>query len=242
MMRHFATAVLASLMLFSFATASSLEQAVTIKGSIKPDAAKLNHFTVTIQMDIASGWHTYDQVGEGSEVATSLKLKLPEGVTAVGDWNRPNSTDGSELNSLVFEGQISFSKSVIIQPTANGNSIDVIIAYQACNDQICNRPQNKTITIVIPKEEPASNSSLFEPPVILQVKGAPLNSVVKKRFPSPGIFDVDGDGQTELVVGDLMGGVGVYQNLNTSGTGDPAWGPREELKGIEGDAIETPNW
>jgi len=72
-------------MLFSFATASSLEQAVTIKGSIKPEAAKLNHFTVTIQMDIASGWHTYDQVGEGSEVATSLKLKLPEGVTAVGD-------------------------------------------------------------------------------------------------------------------------------------------------------------
>ena len=242
MMRHFATAVLASLMLFSFATASSLEQAVTIKGSIKPEAAKLNHFTVTIQMDIASGWHTYDQVGEGSEVATSLKLKLPEGVTAVGDWNRPNSTDGSELNSLAFEGQISFSKSVTIQPTAYGKSIDVVVSYQACNDRICNRPQNKTITIAIPKKESPSSASLFERPVMIRVKDAPLNTVAMKRFPSPGMFDVDGDGQVELVVGDLMGGVGVYENLNTSGTGDPTWGSREDLKCIEGDAIETPNW
>ena len=242
MMRHFATAVLASLMLFSFATASALEKAVTIKGSIKPEAEKANHFTVTVQMDIASGWHTYDEVGEGTETPTSLKLKLPDGATAVGDWNRPVSTDGSAVNSTVFEGLVSFSKSVTIQPTAYGKSIDVTIAYQACNDQICNRPQNKTITIVIPKEESPSSAGLFERPVMIRVKDAPLNTVAMKRFPSPGIFDVDGDGQTELVIGDLMGGVGVYENTNTTGTGDPAWGPREDLKGIEGDAIETPNW
>ena len=109
-MRHFATAALASLMLFSFATASALEKAVTIKGSITSDAAKLNHFTVTVQVDIASGWHIYDEVGEGTEVATSLKLKSLEGVSGIGDWNRPNSTDGSAVNSLVYEGQVSFQK------------------------------------------------------------------------------------------------------------------------------------
>ena len=241
MMRHFATAVLASLMLFSFATASALEKAVTIKGSITSDAAKLNHFTVTVQVDIASGWHIYDEVGEGTEVATSLKLKSLEGVSGIGDWNRPNSTDGSAVNSLVYEGQVSFSKSVTIQPSAYGKNIDVIVSYQACTDKICHRPQNKTISIAIPNEEPSS-TSLFEDPVMLHVKDVPLNTEAKKMFPSPGIFDVDGDGQTELVIGDLMGGVGVYENTNTTGTGDPAWGPREDLKGIEGDAIETPNW
>ena len=77
---------------------------------------------------------------------------------------------------------------------------------------------------------------------MLSVKDAPLNTVAKKQFLSPGIFDVDGDGQAELVIGDLFGDVGVYENVNTSGTGDPAWGPRESLKGIEGEAIQTSNW
>ena len=241
MMRHIATVVFASLMLFSFTAATEAEKAVTIEASIEPEAAKQNHFVVTVQMDIAPGWHIYDETGEGPEVATSLKLKLPEGVTAVGDWNRPNSTDGSAENSLVYEGLVSFSKSVAIQPKAYGENIDVIVSYQACTEKLCNRPQNKTISIAIPKEQPSSKS-LFEDPVMLHVKDAPLNTEAKKMFPSPGIFDVDGDGQTELVIGDLMGGVGVYENTNTTGTGDPAWGPREDLKGIEGDAIETPNW
>ena len=239
MMRLFAIAVLASLTLFSFPTIASVEKVVTIKASIKPD--KLNHFTVTVQMDIASGWHIYDKVGKGPEVPTSLKLKLPEGVTEVGDWHRPTSTDGSAVDSLVYEGQVSFSKSVAIQPSAYGKNIDVIVSYQACTDQLCNRPQNKTISIAVPNEDPSS-ASLFEPPVMLRVKDAPLNTVAMKRFPSPGMFDVDGDGQVELVIGDLLGAVGVYENLNTSGTGDPTWGSREELKGIEGEAIETPNW
>ena len=241
MFRQLATAALASLMFFSFAAMAAAEKAVVIKGSIKPEAAKTNHYTVTVQLDIASGWHIYDDVGEGSEVATALKLKLPEGVKAVGDWNRPSGTDGSSPHSLVYEGQVSFSKSVAVQPNAAGKSIDVVISYQACTDQMCNRPQNKTISITIPKEQPAS-AGLFDRPVMLNVKDAPLNTEAKKQFPSPGIFDVDGDGQVELVVGDLMGGVGVYENQNTSGDGDPDWGPRKNLTGIEGEAISTPNW
>ena len=241
MVRQFATAVLTSLMLFSLTTVSVAEKAVTIKASVKPEAKKANHFTVAVQMDIASGWHIYDEAGEGPEMVTTLKLELPEGVTAIGDWNRPDSIDGSALDSLVYEGQVSFSKSVAVQPTAYGESIKVIVSYQACNDRVCNRPQNKTIDISIPKAEP-SGSSIFDSPVMLSVKDAPLNTVAKKQFLSPGIFDVDGDGQAELVIGDLFGDVGVYENVNTSGTGDPAWGPRESLKGIEGEAIRTSNW
>jgi len=242
MMRPSIAAFLAGLMFFLFTTVAFAEKPVTIKGSIEPQAEKANHFTVTVQMAIASGWHTYDQVGEGTAIPTSIKLKLPEGVTAIGDWNRPNSTDGSESNSTVFEGEVSFSKSIAVPQNLFGKSVDVIVSYQACTDKMCNRPQKKTISIAIPTKEPYADSILFEPPVMVLVKDEPLNTVAKKMFPSPGMFDVDGDGQVELVIGDLLGAVGVHENLNTSGTGDPAWGPREELTGIAGDAIETPNW
>ena len=241
MMRPFAASVLASLILVSFTTASFAQKAVTIKALINPETEKPNQFSVMVELDIASGWHIYDDVGEGAEIPTSLKLKLPEGVTAIGDWDRPISMDGNTLGSMVYEGQVSFSKSVAVQPSAYGESIDVTVSYQACTDLRCNRPKNKTVSIVIPKAEP-SGSSLFDSPVIVNVKDAPLNTVTKAQFLSPGMFDVDGDEQVELVVGDLFGNVGVYENLNTSGEGDPVWGPRESLKGIDGKAIQTSNW
>lgn len=88
----------------------------------------------------------------------------------------------------------------------------------------------------------AESSSVFERPVRISVADAPLNAVAKKRYPSPAMFDVDGDGKAELVIGDLMGNLGYYENLNTSGIGDPVWDSREELQGISGKPIRTPNW
>ena len=91
-------------------------------------------------------------------------------------------------------------------------------------------------------ENSPNNSTLFDQPVRIRVNDAPLNTEAKKRFPSPAIFDVDGDGSNDLVIGDLMGGVGVYANLNTSGAGDPVWGLRKALKDSKGESILTPNW
>ena len=242
MMSYFATAAFATSMLFSLVTASP-EKAVTFEGSIQPNAAQAYHFTVTVQLDIRKGWHTYDEAGEGPEVPMSLELKLPEGVTAKGDWSRPDSMPGTAIDSLIYEGQINFSRNVVIESGAYGKNIDVIVSYQACNDNVCNRPQSKTVSIAIPNETPSS-SSLFEHPVRIDAgaDGKPLNALEQKRFLSPGIFDVDADGQTELVIGTLMGNVFVYENQNTSGTGDPVWGSQETLKDAEGKAIQTSNW
>lgn len=241
MMSYLASAFLTSSMLFSLVSIPAPAKAVTVTGALQPDAAQTDHFTVTIQMDIKNGWHTYAEVGDGSEVRTSLELKLPEGVKATGDWKRPIGKPGTASHSEYHVGKVSFSKKVVIEPSAYGKSIDVMISYQACTDEFCNRPQRKTVSIAIPADRLAG-PSLFARPVRLNVDGAPLNTVAKKKFPSPAIFDVDGDGQTELVIGGLMGSVGVYENQNTSGTGDPVWGAREPFKDAEGNTIRTSNW
>ena len=74
------------------------------------------------------------------------------------------------------------------------------------------------------------------------MNGKPLNTVAKKRFLSPGIFDVDGDGKAELMIGTLMGSVGVYENQNTTGKGDPVWGPWKDFEDAKGNSIRTSNW
>lgn len=242
-MRNFATVVLASLMILSFVTTVAAEKAVTIKGAIQPavGTGSAGHFTITVRMDIKQGWHICAEAGEGSEEPTSLKMKLPEGAKAEGNWKRPVAAEGAELHSQIYVGKVSFSKTIFVDPSAHCKSIDVVVSYQACTDEFCNPPQTKTISIAIPVDDSAS-PSIFEHPVRLMVADVPLNNVAKKRFPSPGIFDVDGDSKAELVIGGLMGSVGVYENLNSSGTGDPVWGSRESLKDVKGKPIRTSNW
>jgi len=105
----------------------------------------------------------------------------------------------------------------------------------------CSPTPSETVSVASPRNTPFG-SGIFNHPVRINVNDAPLNAVAKKRFPSPAIFDVDDDGKAELVIGDLMGSLGFYENVNTSETGDPVWGSREELKGISGKPIRTSNW
>lgn len=241
MMSFISSAILASSMvLVSLATIPPVEKPVTFEGTLRADS-KADHFTVAVHLDIKKGWHICAEPGESSELRTTLELKLPAGVKAIGDWDRPTAIAGIELHSEIYIGKADFSKSVVVDPSAYGKSIEVVVSYQVCTDKLCNPPQTKTISIAIPENSSASES-IFESPVRIKADGAPLNTVAKKRFPSPGIFDVDGDGKSELVIGALMGSVGVYEDQNTTGTGDPVWGSRKPLKDAEGRQIRTKNW
>lgn len=241
MMTLRATAALASSIFLTAAASPASQKTVTITGSVQPDDARADHFTVTVQLDMKEGWHTYGEVGEGPEVRTSLACKLPTGATYVGDWNRPRGTVGSEAGSEVYEGQAAFTRDLRLAPAAYGKKLNVTVSYQACTSEYCNPPQKKTIVLSLP-EAGAFSHEIFDAPVRISVGDKFLNAVARKRFPSPAIFDVDSDGRAELVVGSLMGSVGIYENLNTSGVGDPTWSPRKALIGATGEPIRTSNW
>ena len=55
-------------------------------------------------------------------------------------------------------------------------------------------------------------------------------------------YDIDADGQLELVVGDIFGSLNVYENQNETGKGDPVWSQHVGLKSTEGKPIKVSNW
>lgn len=92
----------------------------------------------------------------------------------------------------------------------------------------------------VEQTEPFSNTH-FESVTRLVVGEKPLNTNAAQRYPSPAMFDVDGDGRDELIVGCIYGTLNVYQNEN-KGTGDPVWSEFESLKSAKGEKIKVSNW
>jgi len=82
------------------------------------------------------------------------------------------------------------------------------------------------------------SSEHFDAPIRLMVKDTPLNEAASQMYPSPAMFDIDGDEKLELVVGDIFGSLNVYENTN-EGDGDPVWATHKGLKSCKGDAIEV---
>ena len=101
-------------------------------------------------------------------------------------------------------------------------------------------PATKTKAAAKPTRPEFVNAT-FEPPFRLMVKNEPLNTAAKQMYPSPAIYDVDNDGQNELIVGDIFGSLNVYENMNSDG-GDPIWSSHYALTTADGKAIKVSNW
>lgn len=67
-----------------------------------------------------------------------------------------------------------------------------------------------------------------------------LLSGIGRRYPSPVMHDVDGDGLADLVLGDLYGAVTVSKRL--AGEGAPRFGPEEPLLANDGTELVFNNW
>lgn len=81
----------------------------------------------------------------------------------------------------------------------------------------------------------AQDKAKFATPERLKANGKFVNEVEKTLYPSPVLFDIDGDGQRELVVGDLFGYLWVHEKSGSS------WGPSKKLQ-ADGKALKLPNW
>ena len=91
-------------------------------------------------------------------------------------------------------------------------------------------------------------TELFEAPVRLTVNDIPINTDKKVTNISPTLYDVDGDGKPELIIGGVSGELGIHRGENISEDadaalkGDPAWGSRQAFEDAAGDAITLTNW
>lgn len=81
----------------------------------------------------------------------------------------------------------------------------------------------------------------FDAPQIIKVGDQPMNHNGRIMYPSPAIFDIDGDGENELILGSIMGSIHVCENSNKK-TGDPVWSKPVALQNDKDVNLRLNNW
>ncbi|MEM1422631.1 MAG: hypothetical protein AAGH64_01380 [Planctomycetota bacterium] len=77
------------------------------------------------------------------------------------------------------------------------------------------------------------DARLFEAPVEIETAGRTFEQTV---YPSPAVFDLDGDGAVELYVGDLFGFIQVAHPT------PDGWARAKKMKDKSGNDLKFDNW
>ncbi len=78
------------------------------------------------------------------------------------------------------------------------------------------------------------SAATFEAPVQLMAGDQTMGR--KRLYPSPAMFDLDGDKKPEMIIGDLIG------NLTVSRRAGKTWGEPEPLRSKDGEPLRFHNW
>ena len=211
--------------------------------------------SVVVVMDIESGWHAYGKLSDATPgIETEVSFSYPDGVQPKGELQRPEGEPyEKDFETLLLKGKSKFRQQITIDPSNEERTLKIKIRYQVCNDRLCQPPKTVTKTLSVPASQSTADDSAkiqddpfvfdnqwFEPPKQLMVNGSPLNTFAKKSYPSPALYDIDSDGQTELIVGDISGAILVYERTDASD--GLTWKQHRVLKNVEGKEISVNNW
>lgn len=234
--------------LFMSLPVAAQDNPVSFETKVSPNSSDEVDFVVTVNLDIAAGWHTYASVPDGNpSPVTSIEFELPDGVTLSGELDKPKGSfypDDPEMT--VYEGKVKFSQG-LRSMNSEAVEVGVKVEFQVCTSDRCLPPDSWDGTVEIPASAKDDESETyefknehFEAPVRLMVDDVPLNVAASQMYPSPAMFDVDDDGEVELVTGDIFGSLNVYEN---TGTGkEPVWASHTPLESCEGKPIKVSNW
>lgn len=124
---------------------------VKLGSATKPGAVAAGGVVmIAVRVRVAEPWHIYAvNKPTGVSVPTKLKLKLPEGVTAVGEWDIPKPKE-YEDDVFVYEKDVIFRRYVKVADSATGSlNIGCEVKYQPCNDQSCKPPTTGTTSVAV---------------------------------------------------------------------------------------------
>jgi len=97
---------------------------------------------LTIRVETAPTWHIYAVEGSGGPaIATVLRLELPKGVEAEGEWFCPKPIKSAD-GQMVYEGELEFRRKLRVGSDAALGSLKVAceLGYQACDPFSCHPP------------------------------------------------------------------------------------------------------
>lgn len=106
-------------------------------------------YRATVLVAVHEDWHTYDRVSPGAPYAPlRLELDLPEGVSQVGEWERPRSfPDRANPRQSVFVGELAFTCEL---SCAEGSIVEDLLcnlSFQVCDARLCLPPQNLELEV-----------------------------------------------------------------------------------------------
>jgi thiol:disulfide interchange protein DsbD len=126
--------------------------------SLRPSvAARGAAADVTIEADIAEGWHiNAHQPNQKFLVPTNLTLTLPSGGTA-GEVSYPNPQSktfafAGDVQLLVYEGTLALRTAIQVPADFKGDAlpIEAVLRFQACDDTSCLPPATVTESLSLP--------------------------------------------------------------------------------------------
>lgn len=108
-------------------------------------------YVLNVNVDIFDGWHAYDRVTETSAYRPiKLKLELPEGVTQVGEWDRPISRPSADTPGVTtFTGNVDFRCRISIDDLESAAEIVCKVSYQVCDERSCRPPSTEKLATTI---------------------------------------------------------------------------------------------
>ena len=88
--------------------------------------------------------------------------------------------------------------------------------------------------------QPGDNDEVpsFAAPVRLMAGDQPMGK--GRLYPSPSLFDLDGDGVAEMIIGDLFGNLTVSKRI--PGEATTVWSDPKDLEGADGKPLKFSNW
>ena len=126
-----------------------------MRATLLPSEGSVNQLQLAVDLAVTAGWHLYGDVPAGSPLKmTSIQLELPEGIEAVGQWERPIALSSpNDPGKKIYSGPATFTfrRNLKISRPAQGQSVQVKVDYQACNEKYCLPPAVLQESIAVPR-------------------------------------------------------------------------------------------
>ncbi len=121
---------------------TSNRKQVSIRATLLPVEGLDNQLQLSVDLAIMPGWHVYSDVPDGSPLkTTTVRLELPDGIEAVGEWERPFGLPSrNDPSKKIYSGLATFTQNLKITKPTQHQVLQIKVDYQACNENFCLPP------------------------------------------------------------------------------------------------------
>jgi DsbC/DsbD-like thiol-disulfide interchange protein len=99
--------------------------------------------TLVVKAKVAPTWHIFaEDAPTGGSIPTTLKLKLPEGVSPKEEWVYPSPKQSPGGDGWIYEGDLTFRRILELSKDVPSGPIEITceFGYQACDPFTCRPP------------------------------------------------------------------------------------------------------